>query len=393
MRPVTLVAFPFFSAPRAGSRKQQLQGSRPPRLGVSKDSHKIDKKLVRRLNGPVAPAGVAAPVCMMDLEAGPRHRHPPRRGLRPSRRPLFGGPRRRPPPPPTESSRRRCCRQFRAPGNGGSHWRRCRCSNPSCGGLPWLAELIPCFLPAAAAAADTRIIKEELGRPWDPFALTPNITMPATLEFLTAGNVVVPDLKPGHGGEAPAGPAGGEAEPTSCDMLQGLDLDCSSIRLLLQHLLHVRNTISSSDGVPPCDAWFTDVKSLCSDAQESLEDFHYKMILAVLGVPRQLSPSPKKLDILSIIGIFNILRNGSRGGLSGAPPDTDSEMLSLTSAIRCILLCRGVLGIMSIVGPKSTILTPELSVSAFDDLTKIAEVAGSFPFLLPCSKESSSVTL
>lgn len=156
--------------------------------------------------------------------------------------------------------------------------------------------------------------------------------------------------------------------------MQGVHFDCSSIRLLLLHLLHVRTTISSSDVVPPCwdPSWFSDVKRSCSDAQESLEDLHYNMVLTVLGVQRQLvlSPSPKKLAILSIIGKFDSLNNGSPG-LSGATlGTTNSEMLSLTSMVmRCILLCRGVLGITSIVGTKSNNMTPELPVFAFDDLT------------------------
>lgn len=157
--------------------------------------------------------------------------------------------------------------------------------------------------------------------------------------------------------------------------MQGVDLDCSSAKLLVQQLVHVRTTITSSDGVPLCDpSWFSDVKRLCSDAQESLEDLHYKMILTVLGVQKRhlfLSPSPKKLSILSIIGKFESIKHGSHGLSGAAALGINSEMLSLTSMVmRCILLCRGILGIMSLVGgAKGTNLTPEPPVFAFDDLT------------------------
>jgi len=57
-------------------------------------------------------------------------------------------------------------------------------------------------------------------------------------------------------------------------------------------------------------------------------------------------------------------------GLSGAIHANYIELVSLTSLVtRCILLCRGILGIMSIVGVEAMEETRELPVFAFDDLT------------------------
>lgn len=169
-------------------------------------------------------------------------------------------------------------------------------------------------------------------------------------------------------------------------------VDSGSMRRLFQQLLHFRATISSSSGALPSDAWFNDVKHLSSDAQGSLEDLHYKMILAMLGSGRHRRkvisnvsgtcsktastsfiqlPSPDELAILSITDKLESLEHGKPGLLSGAVLANNSDIVSSLSSLvmRCILLCRGILGIMSIVGAEGMEETVELPVFAFDDLT------------------------
>lgn len=137
---------------RSPASRQPLQGPRPLRLAVSKDSHNIHKPaavtpqrprrpsvikfdakpagglnaLDQRLNGPVsaaAAAGAAAPVYTMGLEGASSASA----ALSPAAKLAANETAVRPLPRPTESSRRRCCHQLRAPGSG-SHRRRCRCS-------------------------------------------------------------------------------------------------------------------------------------------------------------------------------------------------------------------------------------------------------------------------
>lgn len=151
-------------------------------------------------------------------------------------------------------------------------------------------------------------------------------------------------------------------------------MDCS-IRRLFQQLVHVRTVTSSSNGALPSDAWFNDVKHLLLDAEGSLKDLHYKMILAMLGVGRHRKmvmsnvpgislettstnftqlPSPdEELAVVSVTNKLESLEHGSRG-LSGEVLGDYSEMVPLTSLVtRCILLCRGILGVVSVVGTEA----------------------------------------
>ncbi|TKW31487.1 hypothetical protein SEVIR_2G108800v4 [Setaria viridis] len=102
------------------------------------------------------------------------------------------------------------------------------------------------------------------------------------------------------------------------------------------------------------------------------------MILAMLDVGRHRkkavsnvsgTSSPEELAILSITDKLEGLQLGSPG-LSGAAIDIHNEMLSLPSLVmRCILLCRGILGVMSIARAEDMKETLELPIFSFDDLT------------------------
>ncbi|OEL25710.1 Disease resistance protein RGA2 [Dichanthelium oligosanthes] len=263
--------------------------------------------------------------------------------------------------------------------------------NPSC--LSWFCELFP-FLHTAG----TRV--EGL---WAPFALKKHSLLLATPATPSPATVSMPeifsnvrDIKSGQ----PAREGGddkrrGEAEPTGGDRQVGVDIDCS-IRRLFQQLVHVRTTISSSSsGALPSDAWFDNVKHLSSDAEEYLEDLFYKIIVAILGVGRHCEKvmsnvpgtssettsinsielsSQEELAILSITDKLESLEHGPHGspGLPGAVLGNYSDMVSLGSLVmRCILLCRGLLGIMSTVGAEGRKETLELPLFASDDLTYI----------------------
>ncbi|KAJ1288856.1 hypothetical protein BS78_02G120000 [Paspalum vaginatum] len=193
----------------------------------------------------------------------------------------------------------------------------------------------------------------------------------------------------------------GEAEAAELAGDPQLGVDSGPIvRRLFQQLVHVRTAISISStsgaGSLPSHSWFNGVKHLCSDAQESLEHLHYLMILKILGAGKQhekvmanvpgthskttstsrsiqpLLPSPEELAISSVTDkLFKAIGQGSHGWLSGAALCSYSDVSSLTSLLkRCILLCRGILGIInSKVCAEGMKKTPELPVFAFDDLT------------------------
>jgi hypothetical protein len=176
-----------------------------------------------------------------------------------------------------------------------------------------------------------------------------------------------------------------------------VEVCAGSIRQLFQKLVHVRTTISSFGGKLPPDAWFNHVKHLTSDAEESLEHLHYKMILAKLGVGTHLKKvmpnvpgtcskttaisfmhllASQELVILPITDKLEGLRHGSPG-LSGAVLRNYSDMLSLSSSVmRCILLCRGILGVINIVNMEGKKESLELPVFAFDDLTYAGQNKG-----------------
>ncbi|OQU88839.1 hypothetical protein SORBI_3002G104400 [Sorghum bicolor] len=77
----------------------------------------------------------------------------------------------------------------------------------------------------------------------------------------------------------------------------------------------------------------------------------------------------QELVILPVTDKLEGLRHGSPG-LSGVVLGNYSDMLSLSSSvIRCILLCRGILGIINMVNMEGKDKSLELPVFAFDDLT------------------------
>uniref|UniRef100_A0A0A9BT19 AP2/ERF domain-containing protein n=1 Tax=Arundo donax TaxID=35708 RepID=A0A0A9BT19_ARUDO len=185
--------------------------------------------------------------------------------------------------------------------------------------------------------------------------------------------------------------------PTNPSMAEAMDETPKMVedpmkatRWLLQLLAQVRTTISSPSGALLSDAWFSAVEHVTSDTQDILQDLHYKMILAMLEIMEDQnkvrskaagrssktkstcssrSPYAEEIQILPIIHKLEGFIQESRE-LSGAALQNYNEILSLRPlAMRCILLCRGILSIMNIAGAENTNETHEHLVSAFDDLT------------------------
>jgi len=138
-------------------------------------------------------------------------------------------------------------------------------------------------------------------------------------------------------------------------------------------------------------AWLTRVRSLAADAQDCLQDLHYRMMQAVLGVGSHekvrmrsnvsgnssratsssffQSASLVELTVISIGDKLEGLQHG-RPELSVAAPRNSSKLISVKHlVVRCILLCRGILGIMSAAGADEVKATREIPVFASDDLT------------------------
>jgi len=165
----------------------------------------------------------------------------------------------------------------------------------------------------------------------------------------------------------------------------------SSISRLSQQLVHVRTTISPSSGAQVSFAWLTRVRSLAADAQDCLQDLHCRMMQAVLGVGSHekvimrsnvsgnssratsssffQSASLVELTVISIGDKLEGLQHG-RPELSVAALRNSSKLISVKHlVVRCILLCRGILGIMSAAGADEVKATWEIPVFASDDLT------------------------
>jgi len=138
-------------------------------------------------------------------------------------------------------------------------------------------------------------------------------------------------------------------------------------------------------------AWLTRVRSLAADAQDCLQDLHYRMMQAVLGVGSHekvimrsnvsgnssratsssffQSASLVELTVISIGDKLEGLQHG-RPELSVAALRNSSKLISVKHlVVRCILLCRGILGIMSAAGADEVKATWEIPVFASDDLT------------------------
>ncbi|KAL6639048.1 hypothetical protein ACP70R_022778 [Stipagrostis hirtigluma subsp. patula] len=149
------------------------------------------------------------------------------------------------------------------------------------------------------------------------------------------------------------------------------------IRGLLLKLVHLRRTISSHSGVSLSDAWFIAAETVFSATQEFLQDLHYNMILTMLGTRegyKEVSSNvPDKIRISLIIGKLDGLLQESCES-SDATLQIFCKMLpSLSpSVLRCILLCRGILGIMSRICDEDPRETQQLPAHAFDDLTTCA---------------------
>jgi hypothetical protein len=175
----------------------------------------------------------------------------------------------------------------------------------------------------------------------------------------------------------------------------------ASTRRLSKQLVRVRNTISPSSGARVSFAWLGSIKSLATEAQDCLRDLHYRMMLAILGVgvgdnskvrPSALSPSgtnnsskrtetasspffqsasPAELTVVSVAAKLEGLKHG-RPELFVSAPGNLRKLSSVNHMIlRCILLCRSILGILSIsrsgAEPRES-ETRQVPVFASDDL-------------------------
>lgn len=264
--------------------------------------------------------------------------------------------------------------------------------DPSC--LSWLKELTP-FLPSASRCVEELECLFTLKR---STLLLPGMPCPATVSTFELFRDVL-EIKSGNGEGAPAGHVGDaeqslKAEPVGDPQV---GVYSPSISRLFQQLVHVRTIISSFNGKLPSDAWFNHVKNLTSDAEESLEYLHYKMMLAKLGVGTEFKKvmpnvsgtcskttalsfmhllASQELVFLPVTDKLEGLRPGSPG-LTGVVLGNYSEILSLSSSVmRCILLCRGILGIINIVNMRLKKDSLELPAFAFDDLTYAGQNKG-----------------